>query len=68
MKTCAFRESYCRVNAFMKTHGLSRKSFFDGISETRKRELLKQLKAVWTHDCKKASNFIRHGAFAADLV
>jgi len=34
----------------MKTHGLSRKSFLDGISETRKRELLKQLKAVWTHD------------------
>ena len=34
----------------MKTHGLSRKSFLAGISETRKCELLKQLKAVWTHD------------------
>ena len=34
----------------MKTHGLSRKSFLVGISETRKCELLKQLKAVWTHD------------------
>ena len=34
----------------MKTHGLSRKGFLVGISETRKCELLKQLKAVWTHD------------------
>ena len=34
----------------MNTHGASRKSFLDGISETRKRELLAQLKAVWTHD------------------
>ena len=42
--------SHNAVASFMKTHGLSRKSFLDGISETRKRELLKQLKAVWTHD------------------
>ena len=42
--------SHNAVASFMKSHGLSRKSFFDGISETRKRELLKQLKAVWTHD------------------
>ena len=42
--------SHNAVASFMKTHGLSRKSFLDGVSETRKRELLKQLKAVWTHD------------------
>ena len=42
--------SHNAVASFMKTHGLSRRSFLDGISETRKRELLKQLKAVWTHD------------------
>jgi len=42
--------SHNAVASFMKTHGLSRKSFLDGISEARKRELLKQLKAVWTHD------------------
>ena len=42
--------SHNAVASFMKTHGVSRKSFLDGISETRKRELLKQLKAVWTHD------------------
>ena len=42
--------SHNAVASFMKTHGLSRRSFLDGISETRKGELLKQLKAVWTHD------------------
>ena len=42
--------SHNAVASFMKTHGLSRKSFLDGISETRKRELLKQLKAVWRLD------------------
>jgi len=42
--------SHNAVASFMKTHGLSRKSFLDGISQTRKHELLKQLKAVWTHD------------------
>ena len=42
--------SHNAVASFMKTHGVSRKSFLDGISETRKRELLAQLKAVWTHD------------------
>lgn len=42
--------SHNAVASFMKTHGLSRKSFLAGISETRKCELLKQLKAVWTHD------------------
>ena len=42
--------SHNAVASFMRTHGVSRKSFLDGISETRKRELLKQLKAVWTHD------------------
>lgn len=42
--------SHNAVASFMKTHGLSRKSFLVGISETRKCELLKQLKAVWTHD------------------
>ena len=43
-------EVHNAVASFMKTHGLSRKSFLVGISETRKCELLKQLKAVWTHD------------------
>ena len=42
--------SHNAVASFLKTHGLSRKGFLDGISETRKHELLKQLKAVWTHD------------------
>ena len=42
--------SHNAVASFLKTHGLSQKSFLDGISETRKYELLKQLKAVWTHD------------------
>ena len=42
--------SHNAVASFMKTHGLPRKSFLVGISETRKCELLKQLKAVWTHD------------------
>ncbi len=42
--------SHNAVASFIRTHGLSRKGFLDGISETRKHELLKQLKAVWTHD------------------
>ena len=42
--------SFNAVASFMKTHGISRKSFLDEISETRKCELLKQLRAVWTHD------------------
>ena len=42
--------SHNAVASFLKTHGLSQKSFLDGISQTRKHELLKQLKAVWTHD------------------
>ena len=42
--------SHNAVASFMNTHGACRKSFLDGISETRKRELLAQLKAVWTHD------------------
>ncbi len=42
--------SHNAVASFMKTHGVHRKNFLDGISETRKRELLAQLKAVWTHD------------------
>ena len=48
--------SHNAVASFMKTHGLSRKSFLDGISETRKQELLKQLKAVWTHDSTSPSD------------
>lgn len=42
--------SHNAVASFMKTHGVFRKSFLDGISETRKHELLAQLKAVRTHD------------------
>ena len=42
--------SHNAVASFIRTHSLSHKSFLDGISQTRKHELLKQLKAVWTHD------------------
>ena len=42
--------SHNAVASFMKTHGLSHKSFLDGISQTRKYELLKQLRAIWTYD------------------
>ena len=48
--------SHNAVASFMKTHGVSRKGFLDGIQETRKRELLKQLRAVWTHDSTISAN------------
>jgi len=46
----ALHVSHNAVASFMKTHDIGRKNFLDGIQETRKRELLKQLRAVWTHD------------------
>jgi len=42
--------SHNAVASFLKTHRLGRRSFLDGIGETRKRELLRQLRAMWTHD------------------
>lgn len=44
------RVSHNAVASFLRTHGAKRRNFLDGISEGRKQELLKQLKAVWTHD------------------
>lgn len=43
--------SHNAVASFLRTHSIMvRRSFLDGITETRKAELLKQLRAVWTHD------------------
>ena len=42
--------SHNAVASFLRTHGARRRNFLDGISETRKAEVLKQLRAVWTHD------------------
>ena len=42
--------SHTSVRSFLRTHGGVRRSFLDGIQETRKSELLGAIKAVWTHD------------------
>ena len=42
--------SHNAVASFLRTHRVKRRNFLDGIPEGRKQELLKQLKAVWTHD------------------
>jgi len=42
--------SHNAVASFMRTHQMTRRNFFDGISETRRGELLQALKAMWTHD------------------
>ena len=42
--------SHNSVASFLRTHRPKRKSFLDGLSETRKGEVLKALKAIWTHD------------------
>ncbi len=44
------RVSHNAVASFLRTHGTRRRNFLDGIGEVRKMELMKQLKAVWTHD------------------
>ena len=41
--------SHNAVASFLRTHRRA-KSFLEGLSETRKCELLKALKALWTHD------------------
>jgi len=42
--------SHNAVASFMRTHRMTRRNFFDGISEVRRGELLQALKAMWTHD------------------
>ena len=42
--------SHNAVASFLRTHRARKRNFLDGIPEGRKQELLKQLKAVWTHD------------------
>ncbi|MCR5414956.1 MAG: Fic family protein [Kiritimatiellae bacterium] len=42
--------SHNAVASFLRTHGARRRNFLDGISEGRRLELLKQLRALWTHD------------------
>ena len=42
--------SHNAVASFIRTHRPKRKSFLDGLSATRKDEVLKALKAIWTHD------------------
>lgn len=42
--------SHNAVASFIRTHSSRRKSFLDGLTETRKGEVLKALKAIWTHD------------------
>ena len=45
-----FSVSHNAVASFLRTHRARLRNFLDGIPEGRKQELLKQLKAVWTHD------------------
>ena len=42
--------SHNAVASFLRTHGARRRNFIDGISESRRVELLKAIRAVWTHD------------------
>ncbi len=42
--------SHNAVASFMRTHHFARRFFLDGLSPVRREELLKQLKAIWTHD------------------
>ena len=51
MRSChGLSVSHNAVASFLRTHRARRRNFLDGIPEGRKRELLKHLKAVWTHD------------------
>lgn len=42
--------SHNAVASFLRTHRAPRRNFLKGISESRKVELLRALKAMWTHD------------------
>lgn len=42
--------SHNAVASFLRTHGARRRNFLDGIPETRRTELLKAIRALWTHD------------------
>ena len=42
--------SHNAVASFLRTHGARRRNFLDGIGETRRTELLKAIRTVWTHD------------------
>lgn len=42
--------SHNAVASFLRTHGSRRRNFLDGIDESRRAELLKAIRAVWTHD------------------
>lgn len=42
--------SHNAVASFLRTHGARRRNFLDGIGESRRTELLKAIRAVWTHD------------------
>ena len=41
--------SHNAVASFLRTHGGRRRNFLDGIAETRRFELVKAIKALWTH-------------------
>ena len=42
--------SHNAVASFLRTHGAKRRNFLDGIGEARRTELLKAIRALWTHD------------------
>ena len=42
--------SHNSVASFIRSHRPKRKSFLDGLTATRRGEVLKALKAIWTHD------------------
>lgn len=42
--------SHNAVASFLRTHGTGRRNFLDGIGEARRTELLKAIRALWTHD------------------
>lgn len=42
--------SHNAVASFLRTHGARRRNFLDGISQARRTELLKAIRALWTHD------------------
>ena len=42
--------SHNAVASFLRTHGGRRRNFLDGIAEARRFELIKAIKALWTHE------------------
>ena len=42
--------SHNAVASFLRTHGAKHRNFLDGIGEARRAELLKAIRALWTHD------------------